>query len=42
MMSGSINKKINLVLNRLESIEADDSKKKEHMSKLMDEFVEGN
>ena len=40
-ISGSINKKIDIVLGRLESMEEDNSKKKDHMSKLMDEFVDG-
>ena len=41
-MSGTINKKITIVLERLEDLEEGDNKKKEHMSKLMDDFVEGN
>ena len=40
-ISGSIKKKIDIVLDQLESMEEDSSKKKDHMSKLMDEFVEG-
>ena len=40
-ISGSINKKIDIVLGRLEGMEEDTEKKKDHMSKLMDEFVEG-
>ena len=41
-ISGTINKKITIVLGKLESLEDGDIKKKEHMSKLMDDFVEGN
>ena len=41
-ISGTINKKITIVLGKLESLEDGDNKKKEHMSKLMDDFVEGN
>ena len=40
-ISGSIKKKIDIVLSRLEDMEEDTEKKKDHMSKLMDEFVEG-
>ena len=41
-ISGSINRKLTIVLERLEDLEEGDNKKKEHMSKLMDDFVEGN
>ena len=41
-ISGAINKKITIVLAKLESWEEGDNRKKEHMSKLMDDFVEGN
>ena len=41
-ISGTINKKITVVLEKLEELEDEDNKKKEHMSKLMDNFVEGN
>ena len=41
-ISGSINRKLTIVLERLEDLEEGDNKKKEHMSKLMDNFVEGN
>ena len=39
-ISGSIKKKIEIVLGRLEDMEEDTEKKKDHMSKLMDEFVD--
>ena len=41
-ISSSINSKISVVLTKLEAMEQDETKKKEHMSKLMDDFVEGN
>ena len=41
-ISSSINSKISVVLTKLEAMEQGETKKKEHMSKLMDNFVEGN
>lgn len=41
-ISRSINKKVTVVLHKLESIAEGENKKKVHMSKLMDDFVEGN
>ena len=40
-ISGSIKKIIDIVLGRLEDMEEDTEKKTDHMSKLMDEIVEG-
>ena len=39
-ISGAINKKISLVLNKLEAMEEGETKKKEHMSKMMDDWME--
>ena len=41
-ISKSINKKVTVVLHKLESMAEGENKKKKHMSKLMDDFVEGN
>ena len=41
-ISGTINKKITIVLEKLEDLEEGDKGRREHMSKLMDDFVEGN
>ena len=39
-ISGTINKKISLVLIKLEAMEEGENKKKEHMSKMMDDWME--
>ena len=41
-ISKSINKKVTVVLHKLEYMAEGENKKKVHMSKLMDDFVEGN
>ena len=41
-ISRSINKKVTVVLHKLEYMAEGENKKKVHMSKLMDDFVEGN
>ena len=41
-ISGTINKKITIVLEKLEDLEEGDKGRREYMSKLMDDFVEGN
>ena len=41
-ISRSINKKVTVVLHKLEHMAEGETKKKVHMSKLMDNFVEGN
>ena len=41
-ISSAINKKVTVVLHKLESMQEGENKKKVHMSKLMDNFVEGN
>ena len=40
-ISGAINKKVTLVLRKLELLEDDQNKKKRTLSKLMDSFVDG-
>lgn len=40
-ISRAINKKITRVLSKLEDLEDEENKKKKHMSKLMDSFVDG-
>lgn len=40
-ISKSINKKVTVVLHKLESMAEGENKKKVHMSKLMDDFMEG-